>query len=326
MRKLLQSENELKKGPWTEEEDLKLIQYVQKHGPGQWRNLPKKAGLKRCGKSCRLRWINYLRPGIKRGRFSFEEEETIIQLHSVLGNKWPAIAARLPGRTDNEIKNYWNTHISKKLLQHGIDPVTHTPRVDLFEFSSILNSVNLQSLVNPQVQKLLTILASSSKNVNQELLLDNHIYPMNPYQNHHNTNFNFTPSNLQSTLLNQRHPMHANAMQNIPENSLNMSGKNSETSEDILMRACLTSDCFSIPNDINNQSTSSFQASCTDNIISSSQKFSYESVLDSPMSSATPLISSSMLINNNSTEDERESYCSMFNLDIQNSIEFNSPI
>ncbi|XP_076926228.1 transcription factor MYB102-like [Bidens hawaiensis] len=322
MRKLLQSENELKKGPWTEEEDLILIQHVQKHGPGQWRNLPKKAGLQRCGKSCRLRWINYLRPGIKRGRFSCEEEETIIQLHSVLGNKWSAIAARLPGRTDNEIKNYWNTHIRKKLLQNGIDPVTHTPRVDFFEFSSIFNSVSLQTLVNPQVLKLLTILASSSKNVNQELLLNNHIYPTNPYQNHQNTNFSFTPSNLQSTLLNQRHPMHANAMQNFPEDSVNMSG---ETSEDILMRACLTSDCFSVPND-NNQSTSSFRPSCTDNIISSSQKFNYESVLDSPMSSATPLISSSMFINNSSTEDERESYCSMFNLDIQNSIEFNRSI
>ncbi|KAJ0446657.1 putative transcription factor MYB-HB-like family [Helianthus annuus] len=86
MRKIA-IENGLKKGIWSEEEDLKLIQYVQTHGPGHWRTLPKKAGLQRCGKSCRLRWTNYLRPGIKRGRFSFEEEETIIQLHSVMGNK-----------------------------------------------------------------------------------------------------------------------------------------------------------------------------------------------------------------------------------------------
>ncbi|KAJ6416498.1 hypothetical protein OIU84_002371 [Salix udensis] len=97
-------------------------------------------GLQRCGKSCRLRWTNYLRPDIKRGRFSFEEEETIIQLHGILGNKWSAIAARLPGRTDNEIKNYWNTHIRKKLLRMGIDPATHSPRFDLFYLSSILNS------------------------------------------------------------------------------------------------------------------------------------------------------------------------------------------
>lgn len=79
--------NGLKKGPWTPEEDHKLTTYIQLHGPGNWRNLPKNAGLQRCGKSCRLRWTNYLRPDIKRGRFSFEEEETIIQLHSILGNK-----------------------------------------------------------------------------------------------------------------------------------------------------------------------------------------------------------------------------------------------
>ncbi|GKC29405.1 transcription factor MYB41 [Tanacetum coccineum] len=81
-------------------------------------------GLQRCGKSCRLRWTNYLRPDIKRGRFSFEEEESIIQLHSALGNKWSAIAARLPGRTDNEIKTKLNKHTSlKRLLRSGIDPL-----------------------------------------------------------------------------------------------------------------------------------------------------------------------------------------------------------
>ncbi|WVY99393.1 hypothetical protein V8G54_025463 [Vigna mungo] len=82
------NKNGLKKGPWTPEEDLMLTNYIQTHGPGNWRTLPKNAGLQRCGKSCRLRWTNYLRPDIKRGRFSFEEEETIIQLHSVLGNKY----------------------------------------------------------------------------------------------------------------------------------------------------------------------------------------------------------------------------------------------
>ncbi|KAL6657804.1 hypothetical protein ACP70R_005584 [Stipagrostis hirtigluma subsp. patula] len=128
----------LKKGPWTPEEDEKLVAYIKKHGQGNWRTLPKNAGLARCGKSCRLRWTNYLRPDIKRGRFSFEEEETIIQLHSILGNKWSAIAARLPGRTDNEIKNYWNTHIRKRLLRMGIDPVTHAPRLDLLDLSSLL--------------------------------------------------------------------------------------------------------------------------------------------------------------------------------------------
>lgn len=81
-------EAEVKRGPWTVEEDAKLKQYIEKHGPGNWRNLPKKAGLKRCGKSCRLRWTNYLRPDIKRGKFSDEEERLIIHLHSILGNKY----------------------------------------------------------------------------------------------------------------------------------------------------------------------------------------------------------------------------------------------
>ncbi|KAF5754433.1 putative transcription factor MYB family [Helianthus annuus] len=315
MRKIAM-ENGLKKGIWSEEEDLKLIQYVQTHGPGHWRTLPKKAGLQRCGKSCRLRWTNYLRPGIKRGRFSFEEEETIIQLHSVMGNKWSAIAARLPGRTDNEIKNYWNTHIRKRLLQNGIDPVTHTPQVNFLELSSILNSArfnpsnfpNLQTLVNPQVLKLVTILASLSKNENRELFLNNYLNTMNPYQN---SNFTCVPSNLPSTLLNPRHDlMHANDAQNIPENSVNM---NYDTSEDIFMRACLTDDCFTIPS-YSNQST----AQTSEN--SSCQQFNYESVLSSSMSSTTPLMSSSRFINDITAEHD------MFYLDIQKSIEFNDSI
>ncbi|KAI3824829.1 hypothetical protein L1987_06300 [Smallanthus sonchifolius] len=118
------------KGAWTKEEDDRLIAYIKAHGEGCWRSLPKAAGLLRCGKSCRLRWINYLRPDLKRGNFSEEEDELIIKLHSLLGNKWSLIAGRLPGRTDNEIKNYWNTHIRRKLLNRGIDPATHRPITD----------------------------------------------------------------------------------------------------------------------------------------------------------------------------------------------------
>ncbi|PRQ53522.1 putative transcription factor MYB-HB-like family [Rosa chinensis] len=120
----------LKKGPWTPEEDQKLLAYIEEHGHGSWRALPIKAGLQRCGKSCRLRWTNYLRPDIKRGKFSLQEEQTIIQLHALLGNRWSAIATHLPKRTDNEIKNYWNTHLKKRLAKMGIDPVTHKPKND----------------------------------------------------------------------------------------------------------------------------------------------------------------------------------------------------
>uniref|UniRef100_J3N6H2 Uncharacterized protein n=1 Tax=Oryza brachyantha TaxID=4533 RepID=J3N6H2_ORYBR len=115
------------KGAWTKEEDQRLIAYIKANGEGCWRSLPKAAGLLRCGKSCRLRWINYLRPDLKRGNFTEEEDELIIKLHELLGNKWSLIAGRLPGRTDNEIKNYWNTHIKRKLLARGVDPQTHRP-------------------------------------------------------------------------------------------------------------------------------------------------------------------------------------------------------
>ncbi|KAJ1280155.1 hypothetical protein BS78_04G209900 [Paspalum vaginatum] len=110
----------LKKGPWTPEEDKLLVDYIQANGHGSWRLLPKLAGLNRCGKSCRLRWTNYLRPDIKRGPFTAEEQKSIVQLHAIVGNKWSMIAAQLPGRTDNEIKNYWNTHLKKQLRRMGL--------------------------------------------------------------------------------------------------------------------------------------------------------------------------------------------------------------
>ncbi|XVE53196.1 hypothetical protein DITRI_Ditri02bG0184500 [Diplodiscus trichospermus] len=182
MRRSTSSKKELvlKKGPWTAEEDKILTAYIQQHGHGSWRALPEKAGLQRCGKSCRLRWINYLRPDIKRGKFSLQEEQTIIQLHALLGNRWSAMAAHLPKRTDNEIKNHWNTHLKKRLIKMGIDPMTHKPRtnhVSSFPSGPGKNASNLSHMAQWESTRLeaeARLVRESSKQV-----LPNPIHPKN---------------------------------------------------------------------------------------------------------------------------------------------------
>ncbi|KAG6522169.1 hypothetical protein ZIOFF_019306 [Zingiber officinale] len=171
----------LKKGPWTPEEDRLLISYVEKHGHENWRALPKQAanaffwhdsisvsvGLLRCGKSCRLRWTNYLRPGIKRGNYTMEEEETIINLHETLGNRtniawqtkevldsrrWSEIASKLPGRTDNEIKNVWHTHLKKRIKP--TQTVQDSPRkcqIDTPKFGSKAKAIDRKATRKPKL-------------------------------------------------------------------------------------------------------------------------------------------------------------------------------
>ncbi|KAI6690203.1 hypothetical protein NL676_027031 [Syzygium grande] len=135
------------RGAWSNDEDQILTDYVTLHGEGKWRKVSQNAGLNRCSKSCRLRWVNYLKPGIKRGAISPDEEDLIIRLQRLLGNRWALIAARLPGRTDNEIKNYWNTILVKR-LPAARPPIKHHLNDEEMVGSFASNGLVLNQQVN----------------------------------------------------------------------------------------------------------------------------------------------------------------------------------
>ncbi|CAK9205012.1 unnamed protein product [Sphagnum troendelagicum] len=182
----------INKGPWTEAEDTILSAYIKAHGGGCWRTLPKAAGLARCGKSCRLRWINYLRPDLKRGNISPDEDDLIITLHSLLGNRWSLIAGRIPGRTDNEIKNYWNTHLKRKLKSMGLDP-SGKHKLPSFPFFSTSSTTSLAQ-------------ENSSSHVNQAPKDESSLEPEEetPHVLHQN---NSSPSSLTSPPQSNSNPL-----------------------------------------------------------------------------------------------------------------------
>ncbi|CAA7038693.1 unnamed protein product [Microthlaspi erraticum] len=151
-----------KKGLWTVEEDKILMDYVKAHGKGHWNRIAKKTGLKRCGKSCRLRWMNYLSPNVKRGHFTEQEEDLIIRLHKLLGNRWSLIAKRVPGRTDNQVKNYWNTHLSKKteIKDQAIKPINKDNQM-----------INMGSMTDASEERFLDVKVDKKNIIGDDILL-----------------------------------------------------------------------------------------------------------------------------------------------------------
>ncbi|CAL9050811.1 unnamed protein product [Musa banksii] len=154
-----QPEVNYRKGLWSPDEDQKLRDYILMHGVSCWSAVPAKAGLRRNGKSCRLRWINYLRPGLKRGKLSPQEEETILKLQSKIGNKWSLIALHLPGRTDNEVKNYWNSYLKQKTSKPQ-ESDTHSLKNSALNLS-ILRLTKLEE----QIDHILSCLKDSEQSV-----------------------------------------------------------------------------------------------------------------------------------------------------------------
>ncbi|XP_031282684.1 myb-related protein 308-like [Pistacia vera] len=231
------SKQKVKRGLWSPEEDEKLIKYITTHGHGSWSSVPKLAGLQRCGKSCRLRWINYLRPDLKRGSFTEQEERTIIDVHRILGNRWAQIAKHLPGRTDNEVKNFWNSCIKKKLLAQGIDPNTHN-LLSPSQFFHNNTSNNIVACNNNNKKQLLPpmfLLNSQMKddnnssmeamNLKSPFLTDNNIFPnslslheISNLPNIMTTSHEFQNPNMFWTMEGQNHPQNVPAVSSSPLN------------------------------------------------------------------------------------------------------------
>lgn len=194
----------MKKGPWTLSEDIMLREYVMKYGEGNWNSVQKNSELARCGKSCRLRWANHLRPNLKKSTFSKEEEHIIVQLHAKLGNKWARMAAQLPGRTDNEIKNFWNTRV-KRYQRAGLPlyPPEVLREANLYHLQQQCltqhytpSSFSFSSLLSSPICQKLNELSYPSTNIKQNqpdsFYYSNPLYPQFKFPNETSSNGNMS--------------------------------------------------------------------------------------------------------------------------------------
>ena len=269
--------------------------------------------------------------------------------------RWSAIAARLPGRTDNEIKNYWNTHIRKRLLRMGIDPVTHSPRLDLLDFSSILynsshhpNHVNFSRLLgmqqmglNPELLRLATSLLSTHRERNSNFFLQND-QQQQQQQLCSSQNDQIPVHVVQSTQLQEPFQDNIPVCATLDSSAIPFPQEvQPSTLTDFSSHNCQISEWQSngeVPSHFTDEnqyvqlpSLTYCDGSSDHQIVSdispetsnlysynsNNQNFNFTSVFSTPSSSPTPLNSNSTTYFNSSTEDERESYCSnMLKFDI----------
>ncbi|ONK73565.1 uncharacterized protein A4U43_C04F32970 [Asparagus officinalis] len=187
----------MRKGPWMAEEDEILLDYVKKHGPRDWSSIRSKGLLPRTGKSCRLRWVNKLKPDLKTGcKFSPEEERIVIELQARFGNKWARIATYLPGRTDNDVKNFWSTRQKRlaRSLQKPLpsksnknqgeipsltdeSPTFEVSLLDLYSFEEESQSIQDSQTSYTDNQDAATMIQTRSLPPNQDLTSPHNLTP-----------------------------------------------------------------------------------------------------------------------------------------------------
>lgn len=188
---------DLRRGPWTVEEDFTLINFIAHHGEGRWNSLAHCAGLKRTGKSCRLRWLNYLRPDVRRGNITLEEQLLILELHSRWGNRWSKIAQHLPGRTDNEIKNYWRTRVQKhaKQLKCDVNSKQFKDTMKYLWMPRLAERIQAAAASNPMATSSSSGRTTTTYIQNQEIQ-----HPLPNMINHHMSEYMpILPTNIEKT-------------------------------------------------------------------------------------------------------------------------------